>query len=85
MRLGLWLIKSAETILADMLNRYMMDQHILGSLKEALNTIVSGVYLMQTQNINLCLTIERAIAPTLLKLLGVAQPADMTGRSLICT
>lgn len=70
MRLGLWLIYAAETILGDQLALYMIDPHILSTIKEALNSIISGVSLMQTQNINLCLTIERAIAPTILKSLN---------------
>lgn len=67
MRLGLWLVDAVQTTLCEVLGLFLVDPHILGSLKEALNSIVSGVYLMQTQNINLCLVVERAIAAPLLK------------------
>lgn len=48
----------------------MIDYHVLGSIKEALHIIASGIYLMQRQNINLCLTVERVITPYILKALA---------------
>lgn len=69
MRLGIWVISVTENILGDSLKAYMQDQHILGSLKEAVNKIISGVFVMQRQNINICLTVERTITPYLLKAL----------------
>jgi hypothetical protein len=66
MKLGLWLKHAGQKIFGEVLGHYMVDMHIQSSIKDALHTIVSGVSLMQSQNINLCLTVERAIAPTLL-------------------
>lgn len=59
MRLGLWLVFAAEKILGEQLSLYMVDIHILGTMKEALNVIITGIYLMQTSNINLCMVVER--------------------------
>lgn len=70
MRLGLWLLNITETVLGKQLEGYIIDYHVLGSIKEALHIVVSGIYLMQRQNINLCLTVERTITPYLLKALG---------------
>ena len=68
MRLGLWLTTDAcEDILAKALAHFILDPHILSSLQEALQMIMQRVYLMVSQSINLCLTIERALAPTILK------------------
>ena len=66
MKLGLWLIEACDKILAEVLDHYFVDFHILSALKEALNIVISGIFLLQTQNINLCLTAERALAPTIL-------------------
>ncbi len=59
MRLGLWLVHVAQTAFCEVVELFLVDMYILGSLKEALNSIISGIYLMQTQNINLCLVVER--------------------------
>ena len=68
MRLGLWLIEEAcENILAGALAPFLVDPHILSSLQEALQMIIQRVYLMVNESINLCLTVERALAPTILK------------------
>jgi len=65
--LGLWLNHTAEKVLGDVLGHYMNEPHILSSIKSAMHTIVTGISLMQSQNINLCLAVERAICPPLLK------------------
>ena len=65
--MGLWIQETTEIVLGEVLSQYMMDQHVIASLKDAIQVIVSRVFLLQTQNINLLTTIERTIAPTLLK------------------
>ena len=66
-QLGLWLQDTTQTTFGEIISQFAMDLFVLGSLRDSLNTVMSRLFLMQTQNINIGLTLERKIAPTLLK------------------
>jgi hypothetical protein len=69
-RLGLWLLSTVQEVLAPALNRFLNTYSFQVSLKDLLDKIITTVYLMQTQGVNLCLEVERSIAPFLVRKLG---------------